>query len=95
MIARLQRNGQRLIAAGLIIQGVSLVGIKLTEHPSPPGFAAAMVAIVGLLVLMIGMGLFAKAKGQHPAYALLGLLSLFGLTILLSLPDLSFDDGEE
>jgi hypothetical protein len=94
MIARLQRRGQQLIVAGLVIQGIALLLIKSTAHPSPLGFAAAMVAVAGLGVLMVGMGLFARAKGQHPAYALLALLSIFGLTILLSLPDLNFDDEE-
>jgi hypothetical protein len=49
-----------------------------------PGVA---VAVVGTVLLIIGLSMYAKAKGHNPAWGLMGLLSIIGLIVLAALPD--------
>ena len=83
----LQKIGQRLIVAGLVIQVAALLVIKSVEHPSTIGSSAAIAAMIGTVVYLTGFAYYARAKGRSAWWCLLGLLSLFGLTVLLTLPD--------
>jgi hypothetical protein len=67
---------------GLILQ---IVG-RLFVEPSHPvlGFA---ITLIGTILLLIGFALYAKAKGRHPAWCLMALLSIIGLIILACLKD--------
>lgn len=47
----------------------------------------AIVGLAGLVMLFIGFGYYAKAKEQHPAWALMALLSWIGFFVLSRLPD--------
>lgn len=47
----------------------------------------AVVLVAGLAVFAWGCSMYAQGKGHHPAFGLLGLLSLIGLLVLLSLED--------
>ncbi|MGO9115406.1 MAG: SHD1 domain-containing protein [Thermoguttaceae bacterium] len=47
-----------------------------------------LVFIVGTFLFVAGLAFYAKAKRRHPAWCLMGFLSLLGLIILACLPDL-------
>ena len=51
------------------------------------GLLGLLAALVGTVLLIIGLGYYAKAKGYGLAFGLFGLLSLLGLLILALLPD--------
>jgi len=88
MDARHHTRGQRWVIAGLATQAVAIIAIKSVTHPSPLGLGAAILAMLGTAAYMIGLAYYAKAKGYRAAWCVLGLFSLLGLTIILSLPDL-------
>jgi len=81
----------RLITIGLVTQLAGAVGARLAEHPSAIGLGAAVVVMIGTVVYMTGFAFFAQAKARSRWWCLLGLLSLFGLTLLVALPDYDFD----
>ncbi len=83
----LQKIGQWLIAGGLVIQLGGVIVIKSVEHPSPIGLSAAAGAMIGTVVYMTGFAYYARAKGRSAWWCFLGLFSLFGLTVLFTLPD--------
>lgn len=62
---------------GLLLQGVG----NMTG-----GIAGVLASLAGTILLIVGLSFYARSRGQHPAYALLGLLSLLGLIILAVLP---------
>lgn len=87
----LRKTGQRLIVTGLVMQLGAAVAAKQLEHPSPAGLAAAIVVMLGAVVYIAGFAYFARAKARSAWWCLLGLLSLFGLTLLIALPDYDLD----
>jgi hypothetical protein len=88
MNLRQQSIGQRLLLSGLSVQLGALAVISSVEHPSRTGFVAALVAIVATVTYIAGLGVYARAKGHHPAWCLLGLFSVIGLSVVMALPDL-------
>jgi hypothetical protein len=64
---------------------------KTGDHSAaPPEWIALSLAIgslIGVLLLIVGLRYYAKAKGYNPEFGLLGLLSLLGILILAVLPD--------
>jgi uncharacterized membrane-anchored protein len=80
--------GQKLLFGGLIAQMSAIVALTSMEHPSTTGLVTSIVAVTSTIVYIAGLAVYVKAKGHHPAWSLLGLLSLFGLSIVLALPDL-------
>jgi hypothetical protein len=46
-----------------------------------------VAAVIGTLLLVVGLGHYAKAKGHHPAWALAAMFSWLGLLLLALLPD--------
>jgi hypothetical protein len=70
------------------------VGLGLVALVSGNAMAAGAGGIGGRGLMVIGIGLFiwgcvsyAKAKGQHPAWGILGLFSIFGLIALVLMKD--------
>lgn len=63
---------------GLIVQavGFNVVG----------GVIGLVVGLTGTALLIYGLSFYARSRGQHPALAALGLLSLLGLIVLALLP---------
>ena len=51
--------------------------------------------VVGTLVVVAGCGVYAKAKGRHPAFGLFGVFSIPGFFILNLLNDRPLKDGSE
>jgi hypothetical protein len=66
---------------GLILQ---IVGQAMTDSIGPLG---KPVVVLGTGLLMFGLAYYAKAKGRHPAWCLMGFLSLLGLIVLACLED--------
>jgi len=50
-----------------------------------------IISFVGGVLLIVGLAYYAKSKNRHPAWGLLGLLSIIGVIILALLPDKSSD----
>jgi len=46
-----------------------------------------LVMLVGTVLLIIGLAYYARAKGRHPAWCLMGFLSVIGLIVLACLKD--------
>jgi hypothetical protein len=59
-------------------------GRNATPEMSIP---ALLVTLTGTVLLIVGLSLYAKAKGYHPAFGLFGLLSIIGLIVLGVLPN--------
>jgi len=55
---------------GLIVQ----IGGWVADQP--------LLAILGTILLIVGLAYYAKAKGYHPIWCLLGFLSIIGWIIL-------------
>ncbi len=53
-----------------------------------------MLVLLGTVLLIIGLVYYAKAKGRHPAWGIMGLLSIIGLIVLALLKDRSTATGE-
>ncbi|MFH1732293.1 MAG: hypothetical protein ABIF82_11675 [Planctomycetota bacterium] len=81
---RLERRSLWFGAPGLIMLLVCGAIVSNTEEPSG---AVILLALVGFVLLCIGLGLAAKSKGYPGYYGLLGFFTLFGIIILAVLPD--------
>jgi len=82
MIARYNRLSFLFGIPGLIVQAVGFT-MRIQGHD----LAGRLVILVGLILLTIGLALYAKSLGRSPAWGLVGLLSIIGLVILASLKD--------
>jgi hypothetical protein len=71
------------LAFAVWILGGVLVGL-LSEMPSE---SLLPVQGLGLLPFIYGLCCYAKGKGYHGAWGLLGLLTIIGLIILVCFPD--------
>lgn len=49
--------------------------------------AGAATALLGTLLLTVGLCYYSKAKGRHPAWGVVGLMSFAGLLVLAILKD--------
>jgi hypothetical protein len=64
------------------------VGIMMSSTGTAPTVAiACVILLAGSVPFIVGLGYSAKAKGRHPAWALLGFLGLFGLIMLALMRD--------
>ena len=45
------------------------------------------VAVAGTVLLILGLSMYARAKGHSPWWCLMGVLSIIGLIVLAALPD--------
>jgi len=48
-------------------------------------------SLIGVILLIVGLRHYARAKGYSPNYGFLGLLSLLGVLIIVLLPDKTKD----
>ena len=91
MDAALNRKSLAIGVPGLIIQfaGVLLPMVMgVAEQPDHPAHLyGTVIMFAGLIMLIVGLGLYASAKGYSRYMGLLGLLSILGLIILAVLPD--------
>ena len=71
---------------------IHLLGAQAKANPNstPPEYLAWILLagmIGGSIMLIVGLGYYAKGKGYSSVLGLLGLLSCIGLLILAILPD--------
>jgi hypothetical protein len=59
---------------------------KNGEHPDW-FFLFSAGSLIGLLLLIVGLRHYAKAKGYGSEWGLLGIFSLLGVFVLIALPD--------
>lgn len=70
---------------GIVLQ---IVGALMGRDIIPGGETVGLIVqIAGTILLIVGLSFYARAKGRHPAWGLLGLLSIIGLIVLAVLPD--------
>jgi uncharacterized membrane protein HdeD (DUF308 family) len=61
--------------------------ISVVDYDQYPP-AAGAITIIGSIMLLAGLALYAQAKGRTRWWGLMGLFSIFGLVVLALLPDL-------
>lgn len=95
MTTKYARLGLAFGLPGLLAQGTGHILTSVMSR-SQSGLALAGFGVVlgaaGTVLLLVGMAFYAKAKGQHPAWAGLAFLSVIGVAVLVLLDDNS-DDG--
>lgn len=76
------------------VWGVPGILLQIAGNILAQGAQSALTARLGLVVALVGTGLllvgiasYALAKGRHPAWCLLALLSIIGVVMLLFLKD--------
>ena len=76
-LKRLNRTSFMLAVPGFVLQGVGR---------SMEGGLALLVSLLGTALIIGGLVSYARLRGRHPAWSLLGLVSCLGLLILYFLP---------
>ena len=71
-------------APGIILQ---TAGTIMTDGMKNENMIGLLLLLLGSVLLLIGLGFYAKAKGRHPAWCLMAFLSFIGLVVLASLSD--------
>ncbi len=70
------------------VPGIALqIGGRIMQMQHPDQSMWLLVMLVGTVLLIVGLSFYAKAKGHHAAWGLMGLLSLIGLIVLACLKD--------
>jgi hypothetical protein len=96
MIARYNNRSLLFGIPGILLQmcGVVAPVAQVPGHPEIADMLFILLRIVGTILLMIGLGYYAKAKGRNSAWCFMGFLSCFGLLFLAIMKDLA-PNGEE
>jgi len=68
---------------GIVLQIAG--NVKMRSEPEDA--LGLVLALVGTVLLIVGLAFYAKAKGRSPAWGLMGLLSIIGLIVLALLKD--------
>ena len=90
MLPQLKKNTNIGIWVGLLLQ---IGGQVLTRNwPDTVGAASHVMFAVGFAVFIWGCGQYAKGNGYSAWFGALGLLSVFGLVLLVLFPD-KYKDG--
>jgi hypothetical protein len=84
MIARYNNISLALGIPGIILQVAG--NIMMTSNPENRTLGR-LVLVVGTLLLIGGLAMYAKAKGRSPVWGLMGFLSCIGLIVLALLKD--------
>jgi len=86
MDANLNRVSLYWGVPGLTIQTLGYIVANVMVEPLMALFFL-LVSVAGTVLLLVGLGYYAKAKGHSPVWGLLGLLSCVGIVVLAVLPD--------
>jgi hypothetical protein len=84
MLAEKKTNTNIGVGIGFVLQ---LGGHFLRTNVDGMGIIGLVIAIIGLALFIWGCVNYAQGKGYSGALGLLGLLSCFGLIVLVVLPD--------
>ena len=74
------------VGLGLVINIIGSILSRQIENPAI-SILGSLLLIVGSVIFIWGCWNYAKGKGYHGAWGLLGLLSCIGLVILVLFPD--------
>lgn len=99
MDARLTKQSLIIGGAGVVLQTAGYVWavsqnrlfLSVVDYDKYPPIAGAMT-VVGSIMLLAGLALYAQAKGRSRWWGLMGLFSIFGLFVLALLPNLRPSD---
>jgi hypothetical protein len=86
MIAQYNSKSLAYGIPGIILQLGGNIVARTSENLSTVGIGAA-IALLGTVLLLIGLAFYAKAKGRSPVWCLMAFLSLIGLLVLTLLKD--------
>ena len=91
MIIGYKRKSMAFGIPGLFLQIGCMTASRIlaakTGEPQWITMSLAIGSLIGLILLIVGLRHYAKAKGYSDAYGYLGLLSLLGVLIMAVLPD--------
>jgi hypothetical protein len=74
------------IGLGIVLQLVARFGL-MSQSNVAIYYVGLAVALGGIALCIWGCCCYAKGKGHHPAWGILGLLSLIGLIVLVCFSD--------
>lgn len=92
MIAKYNRRSLAIGAPGVLLQTAGGIASGAFEGSPGEGYTdqqiiAMCVTLLGTLMLIVGLGYYAKAKGREVLWCLLGFLGIIGLLCLALLED--------
>ena len=84
---------------GILIQFAGQILAQMAQQPGSEvdpalAFSGCGVTLFGTALLMVGPAYYAKSRGRHPAWCLMGFLSCLGLIFLAFLKDLNAEVEE-
>ena len=86
MIKEYNRKSFYFGIPGIILQ---IAGQLMRDSTGGITSLGSVISLAGTALLITGLVFYAKAKGRHPAWCLMGLLSIIGIIILALLKDKS------
>jgi hypothetical protein len=89
MLASENRKSLMFGIPGIVLQLAGNFMMPSVDQAGASGAAllGLCVALLGTALLIVGLGFYAKGKGHHFAWGLMGLLSIIGIIVLAILPD--------
>lgn len=95
MDTALNRKSLMLGAPGIAMQiGGRLMVISEKDNRNPrtksdstTDAIGTLLMLTGTVLLILGLSMYARAKGHSPWWCLMGVLSIIGLIVLAALPD--------
>jgi hypothetical protein len=95
MIQHYNRKSFYFGIPGLILQIAGNITTNFFKEQFPLAAIGVLALFAGTGLLIAGFAYYAKAKGRHPAWCLMALLSIIGLIILGLLKDKSVQASTE
>ncbi len=91
MDARLNKVSMLIGGPGIALQWGGFYAAEFMRDSSVIRLGV-VAELVGTVLLMVGLALFARAKARHPAWGLLGLLTIWGLIAFACIKDLHSEE---
>ena len=86
----IRKHFHQFVIYGIILQCISGLILPARDYRQDHVILTILgwlFLLSGTILLLIGFAFYAKAKGRHPAWSLLALLSIIGWLILILLRD--------
>ena len=74
------------VGLGIVVQGLAGI-LKRQDGLAAYDAVLDVGTLAGWILIVVGAGFYAKAKGYHWAWGLLGVFSILGLLVLVFFPD--------